>query len=188
MELHSGLVHFPIALLVIGAVFEVLARTLKRDTLSASAHYVIISAAVIGIATAGTGLLAAKQVQDPEIAQTLALHKALGLTVVGVAVVLSIWRISARKSLAGGATAAYLLLLLVGAGFAIGTGWLGGQIAHGGHSHDEHSEAVPHVESLPAPGTVDRAEDRVDGKGAAQGEEHHDSDHSSDHGHQGHDH
>ena len=140
MEIHSGLVHFPIALLVIGAAFEVLGRVSKRDSLGVSAHYVILSGAVIGLATAGTGLLASREVQDPELAKTLALHGFLGLSVVGLAIVLSAWRSAARKTLTGAAAAIYLVLLVVGAGLAVGTGWLGGQIAHSGHSHEDHHE------------------------------------------------
>lgn len=178
MELHSGLVHFPIALLVVGAAFEVLARILKRGSLSASAHYVITSAAVTGLATTATGLFAAGQMQN----EMLSLHKSFGLGVVGLAVVLSAWRISAKKAVTGVAATAYLLLLLAGAGFAVGTGWLGGQIAHGGHSHEEHLEAAPPVESL----DVAPAGGQEDTNDADHGEGHHDAGYSSDREHHDH--
>ncbi|MBI2844368.1 MAG: DUF2231 domain-containing protein [Armatimonadetes bacterium] len=185
MELHSGLVHFPIALMVIGAIFEVLGRILKRNALSSSAHYVIVSAALIGLATAGSGLLAASQVQNPEVRETLGLHRLLGLGVVGIAIVLSGLRLSARNVFGGVVATTYLVLLLGGAGLAVGTGWLGGKISHGGHSHDEHSAIAAPTESMPAPNVVAPPEN-TNGGNTAHEQGHHDDHHPSDDQHHEH--
>jgi len=152
MELHSALVHFPIALLVFAAVFEILGRATKREALRSSAHHLVISAALVGLATVGSGLLAAREVHDPKLAKTLSLHRLLGFGIVGLAIVLSAWRMSAKKGLAGAASRIYLLLLIAGTGLAMGTGWLGGQIAHSEHSHGEHEEHHSEVAQPARPG------------------------------------
>jgi uncharacterized membrane protein len=55
---HVVLIHFPIALFIVAALFDFLAQATKRSVLAAVAYYNLLGAAISAIPVVATGVLA----------------------------------------------------------------------------------------------------------------------------------
>jgi uncharacterized membrane protein len=76
---HVVLVHFPIALFVVGVAFDVIARWWKRPKLAAAAYYNFAVAAFSTVPTIATGLLAWQfQLEAQKLEGALLQHLILG--------------------------------------------------------------------------------------------------------------
>jgi uncharacterized membrane protein len=76
---HVVLVHFPIALFVVGVAFDVVAQWRKRVSLTAAAYYNFAMAAFSTVPTIATGLLAWRfQLESQKLEGLLLLHLILG--------------------------------------------------------------------------------------------------------------
>lgn len=72
---HVVLVHFPIALSVLGFAFDVLARWRRQLTLAAAAYYNFATAVILTAPTVATGLLAWRfQLGSQKLGGALLLH------------------------------------------------------------------------------------------------------------------
>lgn len=90
-------VHFPIALLLIGAFFKLLAEITKRPNLNEISLWLLRVGCLAAVITAGLGLLAERTVPHvPPAWETLSDHKQLGLWLAGTSVML--WVIQERAS------------------------------------------------------------------------------------------
>jgi uncharacterized membrane protein len=77
---HVALVHFPIALIVVSVVFDVLAIQRKSLTLLNAAYYTLIVASISVVPTIATGLLAWQlQFEGKALRGNLRLHMMLAL-------------------------------------------------------------------------------------------------------------
>jgi uncharacterized membrane protein len=77
---HVALVHFPIALFLIGAAFDVAAHRHKRGDLATVAHYNLILAAIFALPVVATGLIAWQwALEGAKLKGVLLLHLAFGL-------------------------------------------------------------------------------------------------------------
>src|SRR5215472_4669868 len=77
---HVVLIHFPIALFIVGAAFDFAAHWTRRQSLAAAAYYNFLIAAVASIPTMLTGLLAWQwQLEGQRLKGTLLLHLIFGI-------------------------------------------------------------------------------------------------------------
>ena len=77
---HVALVHFPIALIVVGVLFDLLALRKQNASLLRAAYYTVIVAAISAVPTVATGLLAWQlQFEGKTLRGNLKLHLILAL-------------------------------------------------------------------------------------------------------------
>jgi uncharacterized membrane protein len=95
---HVVLIHFPIALFLIGVLFDFAARWTRREALAAVAFYNIVVAAVFVVPVLITGVLAWQwQLEGKKLHGLLLFHLIFGCTS-GVLIIASAWlQIRARK-------------------------------------------------------------------------------------------
>ncbi len=76
---HVVLIHFPIALLLVGVAFDAAAHWTKRQALAAAAYYNLAVAAAFSLPVVATGLLAWRfQLEGQKLKGLLLLHLVLG--------------------------------------------------------------------------------------------------------------
>jgi uncharacterized membrane protein len=95
---HVVLIHFPIALFLVGVAFDFVARWTRREALATVAFYNIVVAAVFVVPVIVTGLLAWQwQLEGKRLHGLLLLHLIFGCTS-GVLIMVSAWlQIRARR-------------------------------------------------------------------------------------------
>ena len=77
---HVALVHFPIALFLVGAAFDLAAYRTKRTNLETVAHYNLILAAIFALPVVATGLAAWQwALEGARLKGVLLLHLAFGV-------------------------------------------------------------------------------------------------------------
>lgn len=78
---HVVLIHFPIALFIVGVIFDFLAQSAKRRALAAVSYYNLLGAAISAVPVVVTGLLAWQfQLEGQKLKGILLMHLALGCT------------------------------------------------------------------------------------------------------------
>jgi uncharacterized membrane protein len=124
---HVVLIHFPIALFLIGVAFDLAARWTKRQALVTVAYYNIVVAAVFAAPVMLTGFLAWRwQLEGQRLHGLLLLHLIFGCTS-GVLIIVAAWlQIRARKELSEARPSYRLALELVTALVVAFTAHLGG--------------------------------------------------------------
>jgi uncharacterized membrane protein len=81
---HVVVIHFPIALFMASAVFDLLARWCRDRALTGAAYYNLLGAAVAALPAVATGLIAWQWLLEGEkLKGNLRLHLILGLTSAG---------------------------------------------------------------------------------------------------------
>ena len=126
---HPVLVHFPIALFIASAVFEVLAIWRKQPVFAAVAYFNLLGAALSLPFTIATGLGAWRwQLEGAKLKGNLQLHLVCALT--SAALILVLWwkrsRLHARQKQPG---AGYFVVLALGLVMITLTGHLGGIVS-----------------------------------------------------------
>jgi uncharacterized membrane protein len=124
---HVVLVHFPIALFIVGVAFDFLARWRKHLNLAAAAYYNFFVAALSTLPVIATGLLAWQfQLESQRLKGVLLLHLVLGG--VASAMIWLVWyvHLRARRSTAPMFPFYCLPLELLAVAVAAITGHLGG--------------------------------------------------------------
>ena len=110
-NIHPLLVHFPIALLSSFFILEVLGCVFKKPQWREAASYFLYFGAVGAIFTVMAGFQAAYTVIHSETVHLIMeRHEHFGITVMTLAIVLSVWRLKSGVVLEGGAKYFFLLL------------------------------------------------------------------------------
>lgn len=187
--IHSAIVHFPIALLMVSLLFELLARAWKSRELSRVAVWNLGVGALGAVVAAATGLVNSNMVHHTEAGHELmALHQKLGLLVATGALILLTIRLARNDTWLGKLKRLYLLLFLVLVGTLAYTGHIGSRMVYdegvavncipaGTHHHEagETEEAHEHEHAGPdaicindVPQLLEKAEkaDHMEGRGA----------------------
>lgn len=169
-NIHPMLVHFPIALLNAFLLFEIIGFITGSESARRAAAWVLYLGAAGAAATVAAGLHAASTVQhSDEVHAIMMRHMYLGLTVLSLAVILSLWRIVWGGGSPQRASLPYLLLGVATAVVMTFGADLGGLMVYG------HGVGV-RVEGA--------ASDPMHDGGHAHGGAHaHDEGHSHDDGH-----
>jgi uncharacterized membrane protein len=99
---HVVLIHFPIALFIIGVLFDFLAQWRKQRLLAAAAYYNLLVAAIATIPVVITGILAWRlELEGQRLKGILLMHLVLGC--VSSLLIWTVWLIHARTQRSQGA-------------------------------------------------------------------------------------
>lgn len=124
---HVVLIHFPIALFIVGVAFDLLAQWKKRHDLSDVAYFNFVAATIATLPTIATGLAAWQWQLEGQHLKGLLLWHLLAATSSSTVIWLTWWlHFRARKSPESGLPAGRLLLEAVGVALLVVTGHLGG--------------------------------------------------------------
>jgi uncharacterized membrane protein len=123
---HVVLIHFPIALFIVGVLFDFLAQWKKRHLLSAAAYYNLLVAAIATVPVVITGLLAWQwQLEGQRLKGILLMHLVLGIA--SSLLVWIVWLIHMRSLRKGSVLPGYRLPIeAVAVAIVALTGHLGG--------------------------------------------------------------
>lgn len=131
---HGGVTHFPIALLIASAVFDLAAHAVKKEEyqgdLRAAAFWSLMLAALGACGAVLTGLfLSAGQTGGSGL---LWKHHLFVWPSFGLIIALAVWRIMIPKEATRGGQAIYLFAVVVGAVLVALAGYWGGEMVAGG--------------------------------------------------------
>jgi len=136
--LHSKIIHFPIAILILYSLFEILGVLFKKEFLQKSAHLLLAIGVIISIAAVLTGNQAAEaaeliknkistypaaQIEEHETYATITLWYFFALLIFRTYLVL-------KKKFKGALLYLFIPLVLVGSFFIYETGNLGGKLVY----------------------------------------------------------
>ena len=123
---HPVIVHFPIALFIASAVFEMVARWRKQPILASVAYFNLLSAAITIPFTIATGLAAWQwQLEGATLKGNLRLHLGFATTTAAIILILFWKRFRLRKK-GNLPSAGYFALIALGLVMITLTGHLGG--------------------------------------------------------------
>jgi uncharacterized membrane protein len=131
-HLHAMFIHFPIALLMVGFLFEVLSLVLKKDYFKKGAFYLLIFGALGTVASYLSGNAAGEGIEEGPLKNPLELHEqaaaiSLWLTV-ATAAIYSIIAIAKFKKSWLKIISVILFAAVIGS--IAWTGYLGGQLVY----------------------------------------------------------
>jgi uncharacterized membrane protein len=130
--LHPVLVHFSIALLVVGAVAEALGALRGRAGVERFGSVACLLGVGFLVATVASGFLAANSVALPGGAyEALADHERAGLVLLGVWLLLVLWKAWFRGALPPRHRAPHAAALVGAAGLTLWVAYLGGHLVYG---------------------------------------------------------
>ncbi len=113
-NLHPMVVHFPIALLTTFLILEILSLILKSESLKTGASWMLYAGTLGAFGAVLAGFRAAATLEhSDEIHAIIESHEHLGLVVLLIAVILSLWRIVFKRKLAGSWWIVYLALSII---------------------------------------------------------------------------
>lgn len=146
MNPHPLLVHLPIGLLSGFIAAECLSWITGRESLRHAASWMLYFGTLGAAAAVATGLIAAETVEhDETVHRIMETHETYGITVLTLAVLLSVWRVAVRGVLGGLPRALHLALGLLMVGVMTLGADLGGMMVYG------HASAVRLPPALPLP-------------------------------------
>ena len=134
--LHGAITHFPVALLLGGAAFDIGATLRRKSEWRTVSFWMLAMAVAMAIPSLATGWIAGGKIYNPQstLPPVFVWHRALAFGSSGLALVLLLWRWKARdydnatKVRARGALVAFSVLTALAVGI---TGHFGGQMVFG---------------------------------------------------------
>lgn len=149
---HPLMVHFPIALIIMVFVFDLIVVLTKNKSILTAAHILTAFAAAGAAVSVITGLIAADSIWHPQAAhELLETHETVGIIILTLASVLLIFRLALREKLLSGLGWIAVFIGLVGFGLVGYTGYLGGEIVyHYGAGVQQAESATVTADSLRA--------------------------------------
>lgn len=156
-NIHPLLVHFPIAFLSAFFALDLVGTLAKKPQWRSVASWFLYFGTVAALFTVIAGLIAASSVAHGQnVHDIMERHKHFGISVLSLAVVLSIWRIKSGGLIRGGANSFFLILsallcvlIMLGADlgglmvYTYGVAVKAVQVPEGGHNH-EHGDEQEH--------------------------------------------
>jgi uncharacterized membrane protein len=132
LPLHPRLVHFPIALGLVGAVTLILGLVLHRDQWIAYGRMSLLLGWFGLLLAAVTGLIdQSRATSTPAITDAINLHITVGVALIVIFGLILYWPLRNRRLLADPALRLpYIALLLAGAALIVLDGWLGGKLVY----------------------------------------------------------
>lgn len=123
---HPVIIHFPIALFIASAVFEILAMWRKQPVLAAVAYFNLVGAAITLPFAIATGLGAWRwQLEGARLKGNLQLHLICALTTAAI-IFLLCWRRSRLRARGDAPRAGYFAVMALGLMMITLTGHIGG--------------------------------------------------------------
>lgn len=131
MPIHPMLVHFPIALLFVSVLFDILSRWLDRDGLREGALWLLGLGLSSGLVGAIAGGMAEHAAEQSGVAESLIeTHEALAYITLAVMALLVLTRLVLRNRFTARAFALYLAVATVGLVAVSATGHTGGNLVY----------------------------------------------------------
>jgi uncharacterized membrane protein len=128
---HPLLVHFPIALLLLAALLELLRLVTRRPHFAPAAGWFLYLGALAAVFAAGSGWLAEQTVAPVAAAhEELEKHEKFGYVTLGVAAALVFWRVATGRRGGPRPRWLYTLTLLALAGLVALTAHEGGELVY----------------------------------------------------------
>ncbi len=128
---HPLFVHFPIAFLMAFVLIDVGGSLFGKLHWRQAAGWFLYLGTVMAAATVAAGLDAAESVAHGDnVHAVMEQHEHLGIAVLVLSVVLSLWRLFSKKVIQGGANALYLILAVLLVFLLIFTADLGGYMVY----------------------------------------------------------
>jgi uncharacterized membrane protein len=134
-HLHAMIIHFPIALLMIGFLSEIISLFTKKDFFKTAAFYLLILGALGAITAYITGGYAGEGIEEGPLLDPMNLHKQAALFTIWISIIIvlfksTIFYFKSHKSWAKGIGFLLYMFLVIA---VARTGYLGGQLvfSHG---------------------------------------------------------
>jgi uncharacterized membrane protein len=128
-RLHAALNDLPAALLLVAALFELLALATRKESFRQVSFWTLILGAVGGVAAVLSGLQAEENIaHGSAVHEVMETHEMLAFITLGIFGVLAVWRIWREKRMGTAERAVALALSLGGAGVLIATANYGGRL------------------------------------------------------------
>lgn len=151
-NVHPLFVHFPIALLSVGLLFDILGRLFNKESLRSSGWWCGIFGMVAILGAVASGLFAEGTVaHSDESHSIMETHKTLGLVAFGMFALLFTWRSIAKTRLPEKLLplGVYFLMAAFGVGMMFYGAHLGGRLVYefgvGGTAVQQPRKDVPHI-------------------------------------------
>ncbi|NII26343.1 DUF2231 domain-containing protein [Pseudoflavitalea sp. X16] len=157
IELHPAVVHFPIALITIAALFGAMSLFTKKELFKQIAFWNLLLGVIGGIAAVLTGLIEEQNLtHNDEIHQVLVKHKFTGFGILILSFALLTWIWVRKNRIGKGEYITWVLFLVIGTAAVFYQGFLGGKMVfeqgagvkpieqyreHGGDSTKPHSHS-----------------------------------------------
>lgn len=160
-RLHAALNDLPAALLLVAALFELLALATRKENFRQVSFWTLMVGAVGGVAAVLSGLQAEEGIAHGDaVHRVMETHELLAFITLGIFGVLSVWRIWRERRMGTTERSLALALALGGAGVLIATAQYGGRLVF------DHAAGIP-TEVLTA-----EMRERTEGHEHSAGEEH----------------
>ncbi|HEY3332608.1 MAG TPA: DUF2231 domain-containing protein [Capsulimonadaceae bacterium] len=132
IEFHGAVTHFPVALILVGFLFEIGAPLFKKPEWRVVSFWCLTVGALGSIGALASGWLGAAGVyRDASLPQIVVTHRLFAFVTAITAIAHVAVRIVKKDKLEAGVAASALLLLLVATAAVSYTGFLGGQMVFG---------------------------------------------------------
>ncbi len=127
--LHPVINHFTIALITISVLLDIIGLISKKESFHKAAWYNFIVGAIAGLFTVITGLIAEVSVAHGEAAhEIMETHETLGFIILGLVLILLIWRIITRGNFPVKGSAIYIVIAILTVGTIFVNGFYGGEM------------------------------------------------------------
>ncbi len=114
-NLHPFLVHFPIGLLTVSILFELLAKAFRHDELSRAGWWTQLAGSIGVLLAVLTGVLAKSTVNMPlHASEVVNAHQQMAFIIAVLFTLLLLWRIGARTRLPARNEILFLLIFALG--------------------------------------------------------------------------
>jgi uncharacterized membrane protein len=128
-RLHAALNDLPAALLLMAALFELLALATRKESFRQVSFWTLIVGAIGGVAAVLSGLQAEENISHGDaVHRVMETHELLAFITLGIFGVLALWRIWRERKMGTTERALALALALGGAGVLIATSNYGGRL------------------------------------------------------------
>jgi uncharacterized membrane protein len=137
-RLHAALNDLPAALLLVAALFELLALATRKESFRQASFWTLIVGAIGGAAAVLSGLQAEENIAHGDaVHRVMKTHELLGFITLAIFGVLAAWRIWRERRMGTTERALALALSLGGAGVLIATAAYGGRLVF------DHAAGIP---------------------------------------------
>ena len=131
-NIHPLIVHFPIALIIVVFILDLLGALSRQKSLVSAANILSIFAALGAVAAVVTGLIAEESVwHTDEAHELIELHETIGFAVLGAALISLIFRPAIKKKKSKNSLLWVAVIISLAAAILVGyEGYLGGEMVY----------------------------------------------------------
>lgn len=128
-NIHPLVIHFPIALILVMVACDFIGLLAGKKSFISAANILSVFASLGAVVAVISGTLASESIWHNEAAHELMeTHETIGFIVLGIIIVLTIFRLAVGKKIYGSLGWIALIIGLVGASFVTYTAFLGGEM------------------------------------------------------------